>query len=187
MVSARSQRVCRGRSPRGLGRARVRVRGCVLGVAHLRCGGSSAAVVAVAAGGSGESWGAGKRTLAFWAWVWGPGGTRPAARPEAAWARAGSAAGLPPPAGTAPARGGLGRGVTGRDPPRAGAEPRSPAGGVYPCLPSPANFCPCMFQNLLFSEVYAQVHVITVTKSPLNGDFDPCRVFTHRAWFLFSL
>lgn len=113
MVSALSQRLFLGRIPLGLGRARGCARACVLGVAHLALWGSSAAVVAVTAGGSGESRGAGKRTLAFWAWVWGPGRTRPAARREAAWARAGSADGLLPPAGTTPAQGGLGPGSHG--------------------------------------------------------------------------
>lgn len=99
-------------SPRFGSRPGARASLCA-GVAHQALWGSSAAVVAVTAGGSGESSGAGKRTLAFWAWVWGPGRRRPAARPEAAWARAGSAAGLPPPVGTAPAQGDVGPGSHG--------------------------------------------------------------------------
>ncbi|DAA29453.1 TPA: coiled-coil domain containing 91, partial [Bos taurus] len=58
VVSALSQRLFLGRIPLGLGRARGCARACVLGVAHLALWGSSAAVVAVTAGGSGESRGA---------------------------------------------------------------------------------------------------------------------------------
>lgn len=70
-------------------------------------------MVAVTAGGSGESRGAGKRTLALGLGL-GPGPQEAGGAPlEAAWARAGSAAGLPPPVGTAPAQGDVGPGSAG--------------------------------------------------------------------------
>lgn len=52
------------------------------------------------------------------------GRARPLARPEAAWARAGSAARLPLRAGSGLAPEVAGTGSRRRDPPRAGTEPR---------------------------------------------------------------
>lgn len=114
-------------------------------------------------------------------------------RPEAAWARAGNAppacqelAGLPPP--PAPASppevevpGGRAR--------WAGSQPRPPprAGSAHLRWPSPAGPGPCTLPRPTLSTVYAQVHVMTVSRKLPPIGAGPCRVSTGRSWRLFPL
>lgn len=118
----------------------------------------------------------------------GPGaGAGPAARPEAACARAWSGAGLPPPCARASPPEGAGTGGRGRDPAGAGVEPRPPAGRADPRSLPPLGFGPCAFQNPTFSKVCAQVHVIIVSLA-LTPDGDRSSRSFHRSrLFMFSL